>query len=157
LFRRHVLGSRQGLEGYRRENAAAASGVGKEGSNNNDSNKNDEAAGKEILETAVNGCPSTPGRFPTQEKPMEDLARLAAAKQNNAVAVHPGNKCKPGESRKVRLMWDELEERKGKEEEEQAEEKIGEGGGDSIRKTGDDDGIKERLVLINNVDRIYIL
>jgi hypothetical protein len=88
---------------------------------------------------------------------MEDLARLAAAKQNNAVAVHPGNKCKPGESRKVRLMWDELEERKGKEEEEQAEEKIGEGGGDSIRKTGDDDGIKERLVLINNVDRIYIL
>jgi hypothetical protein len=35
--------------------------------------------------------------------------------------------------------------------------KIGEGGGDSIRKTRDDDGIKERLVLINNVDRIYIL
>jgi hypothetical protein len=109
---------------YSRENAAGASGVGKEGCNNNDSNKNDGAAGKETLETAVNGCPSTPGRFPTQEKPMEDLARLVAAKQNNAVAVHPGNKCKPGESRKVRSMWDELEERKGKEEEEEpAEEK----------------------------------
>jgi hypothetical protein len=31
------------------------------------------------------------------------------------------------------------------------------GGGDSTRKTGEDDGIKEKLVLINNVDRIYIL
>jgi hypothetical protein len=124
LFRRYVLGSKQGHAGYSRENAAGASGVGKEGCNNNDSNKNDEAAGKETLETAVNGCPSTPGRFPTQEKPMEDLTRLAAAKQNNAVAVHPGNKCKPGENRKVRSMWDEFEERKGKEEEEEpAEEK----------------------------------
>src|SRR5438105_3652492 len=61
-----------------------------------------------------------------------------------------------GESRKVRSMWDELEERKGKEEEEEpAEEKI-EGGGDSTRKTGEDDSIKENLVLLNSVDRIYI-
>ena len=43
---------------------------------------------------------------------------------HTVAAVHPGNKCKPGESRKVRSMWDELEERKGKEEEEEpAEEK----------------------------------
>lgn len=62
---------------------------------------------------------------------MEDLARLASAKQNNAVAVHPYSKCKPGESSKVRSMRDELEERKGKEEEgeEPAEERIEEGGG----------------------------
>lgn len=96
---------------------------------------------------------------------MEDLARSVAAKQNNnTVAVHPGNKCKLGESRKVRSMRDELEKRKGKEEggEEPAEEKIvereGNGCGDATRKTGEDDDTKENVrMFINKVDRIYIL
>jgi len=37
----------------------------------------------------------------SRKKPIEDQAKLGAAKQNNVVAVYPGNKCKPEESRKV--------------------------------------------------------
>ena len=49
-------------------------------------------------------------------------------------------------------MREELERKgQGQVEEEPAEEKIGEGGGDAARKTAEDDGIKEKKVFLNKV------
>jgi hypothetical protein len=155
----YILGTKRGLEWYRGKKEAGrgsmestASGDGKNGGYDN-SNKKDARVGKESLETTVNKCGNTLGRFPTPEKPIEDPARLAAANRNKSIfAVHPANNWKLGESQ-VRSMRDDLEERKRKEEE-PSEEKIGEGG-DATRKTGEDD-TKVKIV-VNRVDGIYIL